>query len=260
MKDQFIRDEVPFSMVARELLNDPSISLKAKGVYAFMYGKPKNWNFTIKSMKSQLKEGYRGISTALLELKEKGWVTYTKNADGTGVYYLHVKPKTQNATLDQSQNRVSASCANSIMLKRDRIKERDLISNKDLFSDKEPSPKKTKKEFDPQVSSLTRKLSEHFPEAIVSKLTSSQKLKWIDTVDKLLRLDKFTAAEIEQAVKNGRKDRFWETNFLSINKLRNKNRDGLMYIQVFLNLKSNQKLGAGDSNYVEGEMTKDDLL
>lgn len=82
-----------FSVMPNDLLNDSEISLAAKGLYIFMRGKPEGWNFTIRSMTKQLKEGQAAITTALKELKNTGWVKYSKNADGTGVYHIYWSAK-----------------------------------------------------------------------------------------------------------------------------------------------------------------------
>lgn len=97
-----------FSSLPNELLNHAKISLAAKALYAFMRGKPANWNFTIRSMAKQLKEGETAVTTALNELKQFGWMSYTKRSDGKGVYHLYwspqgdatANPKPENPVLD----------------------------------------------------------------------------------------------------------------------------------------------------------------
>lgn len=78
-----------FSIMPNELLNDSQISLTAKGLYIFMRGKPAGWNFTIRSMAKQLKEGETALKSAMKELKTHGWMTYSKHSDGTGAYHLY---------------------------------------------------------------------------------------------------------------------------------------------------------------------------
>ena len=95
MKNNTIqKDLLPFTQIVNELLNDNRISFKAKGIYAFMFSKPNNWNFTIKSMAKQSKEGVNAIAEGLKELKQIGWVDYKKYPNGEGRYYLNTKPKT----------------------------------------------------------------------------------------------------------------------------------------------------------------------
>ena len=83
------KNKVPFTQISNDLLNDKNISLTAKGVYCFMYSKPDNFNFTIKSLSGLLKEGERAIMNALKELKTYGWIEYKKRSSGAGEYFLN---------------------------------------------------------------------------------------------------------------------------------------------------------------------------
>ncbi len=95
-----------FSSLPNELLNHTKISLAAKALYAFMRGKPVNWNFTIRSMAKQLKEGETAITTALNELKQFGWMSYTKRSDGKGVYHLFWSPQSEIKAKPEHENPV----------------------------------------------------------------------------------------------------------------------------------------------------------
>lgn len=88
----------PFTQVINSLLNDTELSLKAKGLYAYMDSKPDGWNFTIISMSKQLLEGTDAIKSGLRELKNKGYLEYTKKIDGYGEYTLTdgIAPKVDN--------------------------------------------------------------------------------------------------------------------------------------------------------------------
>lgn len=68
------------------------------------------------------------------------------------------------------------------------------------------------------------------------KVTDGDLKKWADTFDKLVRIDKRPREEIYAVTEWARKDSFWgeQGNFLSACKLRNKNKDGVMYYDVFL--------------------------
>jgi hypothetical protein len=56
---------------------------------------------------------------------------------------------------------------------------------------------------------------------------------WLETIEKLNRIDKIPFDLIALIVMKARNDDFWSKNFLSITKLRKKNGDGIMYIIVF---------------------------
>lgn len=86
-----------FGVIPNELLNDKSISLKSKGLYAYMQSKPDNWNFSVAGLHTQLKEGRDGITASLLELEKEGWMARNKFKDEKGMwdveYHLYSSPR-----------------------------------------------------------------------------------------------------------------------------------------------------------------------
>lgn len=56
---------------------------------------------------------------------------------------------------------------------------------------------------------------------------------WLDTIDKLNRIEKLSFDIIEGIIKKTRNDDFWAKNFLAIPKLRKKDKNDVMYIVVF---------------------------
>lgn len=133
MKDSIKKSKIPFTQISNKLLNDDRISLKAKGIYAYMYSKTDDWNFTIKSMSKQLLEGMRSISSALSELKQYGWVSYEKNNDGSGVYHFHIEPELQNDDLG-NPNVQNPNLRNRNLRKRNPINNIDNTNNKDCYN------------------------------------------------------------------------------------------------------------------------------
>ena len=63
--------------------------------------------------------------------------------------------------------------------------------------------------------------------------TQADKKAWIDCIDKLERLDGYSPRKVYYIVQKVRSDDFWKNNFLTILKLRKKNKDGLKYINLF---------------------------
>lgn len=130
------RSRLPFTQVANAVLTSPEISLKAKGLYAYMISKPDGWNFTIRSMAAQLKEGTDGISSGLKELKSFNLISYEKHSDGTGSYIIDPNPDMENPVLGDPKPE-NPNQENPNMGKAGRINNKDLNSNKN-------SSKKTK--------------------------------------------------------------------------------------------------------------------
>lgn len=116
------KNSIPFTQVSNSFLNSPKVSLKAKGLYAYMLSKPDGWTFTIRSMAKQLKEGPDSIGAGLNELKECNALEYTKHSDGTGSYVIDLNPNTENPNQD-----------NPNMGKPKRISNKDINTNKDNY-------------------------------------------------------------------------------------------------------------------------------
>ena len=69
--------------------------------------------------------------------------------------------------------------------------------------------------------------------------TENAKQEWCDTLEKLIRIDGYSPDHIHDVIKRTRMNDFWRTNFLSILKLRKKNRDGIPYFTVFEKILNN---------------------
>lgn len=73
-----------YTVVMNKVLNDKNMSLKAKGLYAFLCSKPSEWNFSYDGLTHQLKEGEKSIRSGIKELVEHGLLIRVpkKNKEG----------------------------------------------------------------------------------------------------------------------------------------------------------------------------------
>jgi hypothetical protein len=85
------------------------------------------------------------------------------------------------------------------------------------------------KEFSTKVILCLTKCLEFFPEHLHPK----NKKTWLSVIEKLHRIDKVPYEEIVRLTELARKDSFWSKNFLSLTKLRMKDKQKVMYIVVF---------------------------
>ena len=99
----------------------------------------------------------------------------------------------------------------------------------------------------------TIKAFEHFvvlfPERYQPQ-SEAQKNKWLDCLDKVQRLDGYDLREVYLMVKKMRQDDFWQGNFLSILKLRNTDKNGIKYIDRFMDQQENYLQSA--KNKIQG--------
>ena len=90
--------DVGFTQVSNTILNDNQISLKAKGLYAYLFSKPDDWEFHISAMEKELKEKRDAILSTVNELIEHNYITRKQKNDGKfgGILYEFVLPHTEN--------------------------------------------------------------------------------------------------------------------------------------------------------------------
>ena len=115
--------------IPNDLVDDRTISWKAKGLFCHMASKPNHWNFTVASLASQFPDGKAAIFAALKELKERGWITYLKHSNGQGKYKLEtsIEPESDNQyeAMPESDNRTEADQPQSDNRTKEREPESD---------------------------------------------------------------------------------------------------------------------------------------
>lgn len=101
-----------FTTLTNELINDTSLSFKAKGIYAYLWSKADDWQFYIKEIASKSKDGIDSVRSGIKELEDAGYLERERvNNKDTGLieydYIIHEspyreKPHTVNPITDKS--------------------------------------------------------------------------------------------------------------------------------------------------------------
>ena len=91
--------------MCNKALSDPNLSLKAKGLWAFIMTKPDGWKINSRGLSTQLKEGREAIMSGLRELEENGYLTrgMVRQKDGRfvqGDSILYETPWSGNSTTE----------------------------------------------------------------------------------------------------------------------------------------------------------------
>lgn len=81
-----------YGIVPNDLLNSKKISLRAKGLFAYLQSKPDNWTFSTDLICSQNQEGRDAVRTSLQELEEHGYLKREpkKNMEGKWAGYNYI--------------------------------------------------------------------------------------------------------------------------------------------------------------------------
>lgn len=66
-----LRVQNRFGVVPNDLLNDKTISLKAKGLFAYIQSKPDDWDFSSERIALDHTDGRDSVRSAIIELEKK---------------------------------------------------------------------------------------------------------------------------------------------------------------------------------------------
>lgn len=124
---------------------------------------------------------------------------------------------------------------------------KDIYNNTNIYNNTKKNNKTTKSKT-PIFNETVIKAFPHFvalfPDQYKPK-SEAQKNKWMDCLDKIERIDKYKLNEVYKVVKDLRSDDFWQSNFLSILKLRNVDKNGIKYIDRFMLNKASKERPKG---------------
>ena len=113
----------------------------------------------------------------------------------------------------------------------DPVDVKDEFNKTLVISEKEKVAQK-RNGFSIEIENCYDNCLKFFPESVKPK-TKKQQGSWMDEIRKLNEIDKIPFDGIEYIVEKVREDDFWSKNFLSITKLRKKNKEDIPYIVVF---------------------------
>ncbi len=82
------KKNIPFTMVANDVLYRDDISLKAKGLFAYLFSKPDGWDFAARRIANECVEEYKAILAGLRELEKAGLLKRQKQGDGRMDYLI----------------------------------------------------------------------------------------------------------------------------------------------------------------------------
>lgn len=109
------------------------------------------------------------------------------------------------------------------------------IYNNNTLNNNAESPKIKKfNDFHPLIQKGFFAIIKLFPKTTQPK-TVEMKRKWVQELEDLWRLDDYHPRKVYAICSKVRNDEFWSTNFLTILKLRRRNKDKIKYIELFEN-------------------------
>lgn len=90
--------EINFTQVSNHPLYDDRLTWKAKGIFAYLYSKPDDWDFSSDRMKNDSSEGRKMLLGGLKELEDFGYLRRKRMPNGKMQYLLDYKPEFPEGT------------------------------------------------------------------------------------------------------------------------------------------------------------------
>jgi len=122
-----------YGQIPIEILNNPKLSLKAKGLWVYMQSKPDGWRFSIERISKQMKEGKSAIREAIRELEKHRLLTRVALKDEKGKWngYNHIlyeKPLSENRMSDKRMSENYDTLSNKEYSNKDIVKKKKELS------------------------------------------------------------------------------------------------------------------------------------
>jgi hypothetical protein len=92
---------------AEAIWRDSSITMKAKGLFAYMKTKPYNWDFSCKRIASEMRDSLNTVQNAMKELEDFGYLNRMKLGSGRLIHtlsaapYIGVEPQFEKSPLER---------------------------------------------------------------------------------------------------------------------------------------------------------------
>lgn len=128
------KQKINFTQVSNIVLNDNRLSAKAKGVYAYIFSKPDNWDFSIERTSKDFTDGYKAISSGIKELEVLGYIERKKQNNGRNTYYIYQEPQGGEQTAKRADSQKGKKQKQQTD-KKAPVSNTDLESNKDKEKD-----------------------------------------------------------------------------------------------------------------------------
>lgn len=134
MKETTRKYDIPYTQVVNSVLTDPELSLRAKGLYGYLFSKPDGWEFHINAIAKELKESIKIIRATIKELVEAGYIIreqVNENGKFGGMIYCFNEDRVTKTPCTQ----------NSVYAKKVTHNNKDCINKKDQEGEKENKEK-----------------------------------------------------------------------------------------------------------------------
>jgi hypothetical protein len=209
-----------FTIVPNAIFRHEGISQQATGLYCYLFSHKSDQNITINFITNHFKNGRDAVRSTIAELESFGYLQREQlRQNGKIVAYNYIlkdtpatekpptgKPSPENPIQSNTINRISINNTNN---------------NKYICTKSE------------NVEKAYTHFVQLFPKRYRPKTPATIE-KWKVCLDRIERIDGYDLRKVYEVCKQLRQDSFWSENFLSVLKLRNNDKNGIRYVDRFM--------------------------
>ena len=141
MRDKLTKKDVGFAQIKNEIICSTFLSWKAKGIYAYLYSKPDDWDFSADRIRLEGIGDRKTILNGLKELEEYGLLERKRLGNGRVEYHITYEPKVLKTDYGSEEPKSeNATVAFRHGGKNGLISNKEFITNKESLTNKEVSP------------------------------------------------------------------------------------------------------------------------
>lgn len=239
-----------YTIIPFEIFRTKGISMAASGLYGWLFSHDKDQEMTMQFISGHFKDGRDAITSRIKELESLGFLNREEvRIDGrfAGYNYHLCLPSDKDSTITEKTESVKTETEKAVAAnpKQSKIMYNNIYNNN--IQDNVQDNVQDDVQYNIQISNIPKNVLDAFPHYVDlfdkkhQPRTNHQKNKWLECLEKIQRIDGYDLRELYQVVKRLREDQFWQTNFLSLLKLRNRDKNGILYVDRFMAMKSNEK-------------------
>jgi hypothetical protein len=170
-----------YGVVPNDVLNNPKLSLKAKGLFAYIQSKPDDWNFSKDRIKNDSTDGRDGIMSGLQELEAQGYLERKKFKNEKGQWeheYVLYEIASEDIPSSENPPKVTPPSKKERDSKKEVVRKNKTHSESEKQQTKAVKQKTTTKEVVTQNTAVAPKLP--YGEFGKVKLTDAQHSKLVE--------------------------------------------------------------------------------
>lgn len=208
-----------FTIVPNAIFRHEGISQQATGLYCYLFSHKSEQQITINFITNHFKNGRDAVRSAIAELESLGYLQREQlRQNGKIVAYNYIlkdAPQTEKPSTEKpsTENPIQSNTINRISINN---------TNKINNSTKSENVEKAYEHF-----------VQLFPKRYRPKTPATIE-KWKVCLDRIERIDGYDLRKVYEVCKGLRQDQFWSENFLSVLKLRNSDKNGIRYVDRFM--------------------------